>query len=57
MILLLSVLDICTVSLKFTLKVVYRSETFLKKLFSAEKRNKTKKEKGKGKLLSDNLAV
>ena len=56
MILLLSVLDICTVSLKFTLKVVYRSETFLKNYF-LRKKNKTKKEKGKGKLLSDNVAV
>ena len=57
MILLLSVLDICTVSLKFTLKVVYRSETFLKNYFLRKKKNRTKKEKGKGKLLSGNLAV
>ena len=61
MILLLSVLDICTVSLKFTLKVVYRSETFLKNYFLRKKKQnkegKGKREKGKGKLLSDNLAV
>lgn len=51
MILLLSVLDICTVSLK---SCVQECNFFLK-LFSAKK--KTRKEKGEGKLLCDNLAV